>query len=423
MAMQDPINGNHLMLFAQTVQELSLARDLETVMKIVRTAARNLTGADGATFILRDGNMCYYAEEDAISPLWKGQRFPMENCVSGWVMTNKIPAVIGDIYVDERVPWEAYRPTFVKSMAMVPIRAVAPIGAIGNYWAEPYSPTDAEVQLLQSLADITSVTIENVKMYEDLENRVRERTLELEVKNKDLEALSYSLSHDLRAPLRFISLYTGMLKEKYQSGLPVEGSALADKVLKKASTMSELINALLVFFMVDEEKLATSLVSMQSIVTEVWNELKEEVKQPVELVLHPLPNIEGDRSLLKQVWMNLLSNAIKYSSKADKPLVEIGCKEGDDGPVFFVRDNGAGFDEKYKDRLFKVFERLHSRNDFDGSGLGLVIVERIVTRHEGRVWAEGALGKGATFYFYLPLRQVGTVGFGQEKNNIVSRGK
>ena len=135
------------------VQALSFARDINSIMAIVREAARSLTGADGATFVLRDGDKCYYAEENAISPLWKGQRFPMSACISGWVMLNARSTVIPDIYRDPRVPVDAYRPTFVKSLAMVPIRRDSPIGAIGNYWATHRQPTEEDVAILQSLAD------------------------------------------------------------------------------------------------------------------------------------------------------------------------------------------------------------------------------------------------------------------------------
>ncbi len=172
--------GRAMEQLIEVVQQLSLARDLQAVMEIVRHAARRLTGADGATFILRDGDLCFYAEEDAISPLWKGQRFPMEHCISGWAMLNRQSAVIEDIYADPRVPADAYRPTFVRSMAMVPIRTLDPIGAIGNYWARQYQPTPEQVKVLQALADTTAVAIENVRVYEGLEQRVRERTSELE---------------------------------------------------------------------------------------------------------------------------------------------------------------------------------------------------------------------------------------------------
>jgi len=151
------------------IQRLSLARSIAEIQEIVRMAARRLTGADGATFVLRDGSRCYYADEDAISPLWKGQRFPIEHCISGWTMINRRPAVIPDIYEDARILHDAYRPTFVKSLAMVPIRRVRPIGAIGTYWATRHEPTEEEVELLQALADSTAVAMENVRVIEELD--------------------------------------------------------------------------------------------------------------------------------------------------------------------------------------------------------------------------------------------------------------
>lgn len=172
------------------VQRLSLARDLNTIIDVVKTTARALTGADGATFVLRENDNYYYADEDAIAPLWKGQRFPLNTCVSGWTMINKKPAIIEDIYKDERIPIEAYRPTFVKSLAMVPIRSNDPIGAIGNYWAVKHLPTLEETQLLQSLANITSVSIENVYVYK-----------ELTTQNEKLREIAFLQSHQVRAPV------------------------------------------------------------------------------------------------------------------------------------------------------------------------------------------------------------------------------
>lgn len=165
--------------FVRVVQELSLTRTLDEIMRVVRQEARRLTGADGATFVLREGELCYYAEEDAIAPLWKGRRFPMKSCISGWVMLNKKTAVINDIYADGRIPADAYRPTFVKSLVMVPIRTMEPIGAIGNYWARCRQPSAREVKLLQALADTTSVALENVQVYHEMEKRVHDRTAEL----------------------------------------------------------------------------------------------------------------------------------------------------------------------------------------------------------------------------------------------------
>jgi len=150
------------------VQDLSLARTVEEIQRIVRIAARRLTAADGATVVLREGDKCYYADEDAIAPLWKGQRFPMSICVSGWVMDHREPAVIEDVYDDPRVPRDAYRPTFVRSLAMVPIRRIDPLGAIGNYWATRHRASEEELEILQALADSTAVAFENVRFYEEL---------------------------------------------------------------------------------------------------------------------------------------------------------------------------------------------------------------------------------------------------------------
>ncbi|MET1085371.1 MAG: GAF domain-containing protein [Burkholderiales bacterium] len=175
------------------VSDLSLVRDVGTVQEIVRTAARRLTGDDGATFVLRDGEFCHYVDENAIAPLWKGRRFPMSICISGWVMVNKSSVLLPDIYVDPRIPAEAYRSTFVKSPARVPIRTASPIGAIGNDWAEHHAAQTYEVKLLQALADSTSVALENIAVHNELEACVSERTAQLKAANVELEAFSYFL--------------------------------------------------------------------------------------------------------------------------------------------------------------------------------------------------------------------------------------
>ncbi|MEV5003807.1 GGDEF domain-containing protein [Nocardioides sp. LML1-1-1.1] len=157
----------------RAVQELSLAPRLTDVQRVVTAAARELAGCDGVTFVLRDGEQCYYADEDAIAPLWRGKRFPVEACVSGWAMQHREHAVIPDIYDDPRVPHEAYRDTFVKSMVMTPIRTMAPIGAVGAYWARLHEPAEEEIALLRALADATSLALEKVSIHRELEQEVR----------------------------------------------------------------------------------------------------------------------------------------------------------------------------------------------------------------------------------------------------------
>ena len=174
----------------QVIQQLSLARNLSTVQTLVRSAARRLTGCDGATFVLRDGDQCHYLDEDAIAPLWKGQRVPMNCCVSGWCMQHGTQVVIPDVSTDARIPQDFYQNTFIKSMMMVPVRTHAPIGAIGNYWARPHQPLPEEIQLLQALADAVSVTLENIQVYDELEQRVQERTAELQQALQQIHLLS-----------------------------------------------------------------------------------------------------------------------------------------------------------------------------------------------------------------------------------------
>jgi diguanylate cyclase (GGDEF)-like protein len=174
----------------QAVQDLSLARNQADIQRLVSLSARELTGCDGATLVLRDNGNCFYAEENAIGPLWKGSRFPMTACISGWAMLNRDAAIIPDIYLDTRIPHDLYRPTFVKSLVMVPIRRLDPIGAIGNYWAAEHQPSEQEVRLLQALADSTSIAMENIQVYSELELRVRDRTAALEQANEEIRQLS-----------------------------------------------------------------------------------------------------------------------------------------------------------------------------------------------------------------------------------------
>ncbi|HTW94898.1 MAG TPA: ATP-binding protein, partial [Tepidisphaeraceae bacterium] len=383
------------------VQELSMARSLPAIMNIVRTAARQLTGADGASFVLRDGDKCFYAEEDAIAPLWKGKRFPISTCVSGWVMLNRRPAVIPDIYSDARVPADAYRPTFVKSLAMVPIRTADPLGAIGNYWATMRQPTAQEVALLAALADTTSVAIENVQLYESLEQRVRERTAELQVANRELEAFSYSVSHDLRAPLRAIMGFSQLLSEDCGKLLDENGKQLLGWIDAATTRMDELIDSLLALSRVTRMALKRQSVDLRPMVEQIIAPLRRDNPQrQVEFIIGDDLMAEGDAALLRIVMENLLSNAWKYTSKRQAARIEIGKTPGSPDR-FFVRDNGAGFEMAYAQRLFSPFQRMHTAEEFSGTGVGLATVQRAIHRHGGRIWAEAAPEAGATFYFTL----------------------
>lgn len=224
----------------------------------------------------------------------------------------------------------------------------------------------------------------------------------LKAVNKELEAFSYSVAHDLRSPLRAITGYASMLLEDYFHVLDAEGKRLITQVNSNAKRMNTLIDELLAFSKLGRKELNKSLTDMNEIVNNVKEEFEFSTDQFVRLRINPLCPVVADVNLMKHVMSNLLSNAIKYSSKKEEPLIEVSSKQENGTVIYSVKDNGAGFDMDYADKLFGVFQRLHSNSEFEGTGLGLAIVQRIVHRHGGKVWAEGYVGKGATFYFSLP---------------------
>ena len=236
----------------------------------------------------------------------------------------------------------------------------------------------------------------------ELTRRVRQRTTELEEANKELEAFSYSVSHDLRAPLRAVDGFTGMVLARFADQIPPDAKRLLQQVDGGAKRMSQLIDDLLRFSRLSRQPLSKSAVNISEMVNTIVHELRNEAgEREVETRIAELPKVFGDASLLRQVFVNLLSNAFKFT-RNKKALIEVGCDMSGAENVFFVRDNGAGFDMAYAQKLFAVFQRLHTEDQFEGTGVGLSIVQRIVQRHGGRIWAEAEVGKGATFFVALP---------------------
>ena len=228
----------------------------------------------------------------------------------------------------------------------------------------------------------------------------------LQAANKELEAFSYSVSHDLRAPLRAIDGYTRILVEDYEPLLDDEGKRICGVISREARRMGQLIDDLLAFSRLGRRDMYSSRMDMKALVISVLNEiLKEEDRQRIHFKIARLAPVRADSSLMRQVWVNLLSNAIKFTSKTAGAVIEVGCKSTRDEYIYFVRDNGAGFDMEYANKLFGVFQRLHSESEFEGTGVGLAIVQRVIRRHGGRVWAEGEVQKGATLYFSLPRKE------------------
>jgi PAS domain S-box-containing protein len=241
------------------------------------------------------------------------------------------------------------------------------------------------------------------RLNEKLEERVIERTAQLHVANQELESFSYSVSHDLRAPLRAINGYTRILLEDYAETLDAEGQRVCQIIVGETQRMGKLIDDLLAFSRLSRKEIQPAQVDMKALALSVFGELTSEpARERIDFKIGKLPVANGDPALLHQVWVNLLSNAIKFTSKRERAIIEVGSKRSDEQVVYYVRDNGAGFDIQYVDKMFGVFQRLHSEDEFEGTGVGLAIVQRIVQRHSGRVWAEGEVDKGATLYFSLP---------------------
>lgn len=393
------------------LQRLSMARDLPTIMDIVCRAARALVHADGATFILRDGDRCFYAEEDAIAPLWKGQRLALQACISGWAMLNRSAAIIEDIYADPRLPHDAYRATFVKSLVMTPIRTVAPIGAIGVYWATPHFATQAETELLQALADSTSIAIEAADVFANLERKVAEhaaeldrRNTELQVLNKELEAFSYSVAHDLRSPLITIDGFAQVLLENTTTLLDEPNRKHLERISTAVRRAHRLINDLLGLSKIVRAPMHVATVDLSRLAREILKTLLESAPtRSTEIAVAEGVTVQGDPGLLRIVLENLLSNAWKFTGRQERTQIEFGSGVDRTGrTVHFVRDNGVGFDPRYAAKLFSPFQRLHSETQFPGTGIGLATVQRIIHRHGGEIWAESAVDCGAGFYFTLP---------------------
>ncbi|MES2568238.1 MAG: ATP-binding protein [Bacteroidota bacterium] len=258
-----------------------------------------------------------------------------------------------------------------------------------------------KIQASVNKADLARSAAEQALM--EINNQLEERTISLGVLNKELESFSYSISHDLKAPLRTIQGYAKMLQKNYAHKLDEDGNQTTETIIHNSAKMSQLIDNLLDFSVIRTKEIQFDNCNMKQIVTNVINHYcSNPINTALQININHLPDCSGDPKMIEQVWVNLISNAVKYSAKKENPIIEIGAYRKDFEQIYYIKDNGEGFDMSYSHKLFIVFQRLHSVIEFEGTGVGLAIAHRIITRHAGKIWAEGKKGEGACFYFSIP---------------------
>jgi len=400
-------------------------------MAVVRVKARELTAADGVTFVLRDGGQCHYAEENAIGPLWKGRRFPAESCISGWAMIHREDVVLPDIYADPRIPADAYRPTFVRSLAMVPVRREEPIAAIGAYWASQHRASERELWLLHTLADSTALALANVALYGDLQRKAqeyaslyesaqqeiatRERLEAQFVQAQKMEAigrLAGGVAHDFNNQLFVIRGYAELLLHQVPTGSP-QRTAL-EEIQKAADRSSALTTRLLAFSR--KQVLQPEVIDLNAQLREIQTMLRRVLGEDIELEVAYGPDVgrvEIDPPQLEQAVANLAINARDAMPDGGKLTIETRRVTIDAEEAFLVpdlnagtyftlsvADTGCGMDEATLQRVFEPF--FTTKPAGKGTGLGLAMVHGFVKQSGGHIAVQSEPGRGTTLTIYLP---------------------
>lgn len=377
----------------KVIQDLSLTTSLAEIVDIIRHAARKFSEADGATFVLRDGNFCYYVDEDAISPLWKGKKFPIETCVSGWSMLNKQSVAIEDVFKDPRIPIDAYEPTFVKSLLMVPIRLTKPIGAIGIYWAKKHMPTEDERLLLEALAQSTSIAIENVQ-----------HLARIEAASRTKDELLSIVGHELRTPLSAIKLQLQMvdknLKEKKlikESGLELSLSQIENMGLLVEQLM-EASQILLHDLQLNPKKVDFGALLQRS--AAFWKPRLSQSQSQITLNLENNLSCHIDELSIERVLNNLFSNVIKHSAGSN---IIIKCQSDERFLNLSFEDDGPGIPQEIQSNLFRLFERGIAPRYVRGLGLGLYISRNLIEANGGQISIDDSDSPGTKYLIKLPV--------------------
>lgn len=387
----------------QLVQRLSFCRSVESILIELRESARQLTGADGLTIILRDGDLCHYVEEDAIAPLWKGRRFPMEACISGWCMLHRQQTAVVDIYRDTRIPHEAYRPTFVKSLVMTPIRSEDPVGAIGVYWAQFHQASPEELAVVQAIADSAALALSNVRMIHEVHEASRRK-----------DEFLAMLSHELRNPLAPLSNALELLRLQGQHDEVAfrKAQAIMERQVRR---LTYIVGELL-----DTARIRGGKAALQLERLDLARHVRQDLEDRRDLFAQAglaleaeLPEtpvfVQGDPLRLTQVLGNLLDNAQKFTPRGGRVEVGLRVDEAGGHAVLAVRDTGTGIPAKMLPEIFDAFTQGDQPLDrkSGGLGLGLSVVRGLVELHGGTIEvASAGFAQGAEFKVRLPLETV-----------------
>jgi PAS domain S-box-containing protein len=341
-------------------------------------------------FIAMDSNFCITYANKRIGEM---TGYPAETIIGKYVW-DQFPEAAGS------ETYNAFNKAFAEQKYVCHEDFYAPT----NLWQENhiYPTANGLSVFVRDISERKKAEQEILLLNENLEKKVIERTLQFEAANKELDSFSYSVSHDLRTPLRAVNGYAIMLKEELGPKLDIEGERIINIIIDSAMLMGQLIDDLLAFSRLGRKEIVLRPVDMNELVKAGIKELLENETKKYNIKIHELPQCQADSSMLKQVWMNLVGNAIKYSSKKDIPEINIGHIKDGKRIIYYVKDNGVGFDMKYSNKLFGVFQRLHGSDQFEGTGVGLALVKRIIDKHGGEVWAEAKLNEGCIFYFSIP---------------------
>lgn len=382
------LSGDDALGLAVVLRDLLHAGPPDAVSRRVCAAVRELVGADGATFVLCEGELVYYAEEDAIGGLWKGRRFPATSCISGWAAMHRETAVIEDIYADERIPVEAYRPTFVRSLAMAPMGQSAPVGAVGAYWSHGHKATDRQVWLLEQLADAAAgaITRADSPSSEPTDGNLSARMLAV-------------VAHDLRGPLFTIKNSTTMLLAAADE--TSRQAATARRIERGAAEASRLVDQMLDYARLEHGGLSLQLRSVR--LDELCRSLLNELRDSAGMIRFESSEVDGlcDAERVRQAISNLVRNAVQHGDPSGRVTVRIE-RDGALGRIA-IHNHGPAIPAEQQGALFEPFRRFSPTEGGGSIGLGLYIADQIVRAHGGTISVSSSEGDGTTFTVTIPL--------------------